>query len=253
MRINNVNNQGKNTVFGYNLPQYCNYSRTILTEKFINEVCNKKRAQGQTVYERYIQALENFKNKRFDANELDKLYRPQIEKLSKGERFLYDSFIEDFQPPVCCDTQTKQVTREVKTPFRNFLNFIFGNPKRNKQITETVEEKGTPYRDLSRIDASLEGVKFTRYGSFFDGDNPPKDFYEIKVECGKQHPIVIERFKADSDSSLEKADKRLEAILSDADCLDKLTDKITQKLEERFKSYCENLKNDYKERLEANS
>ena len=140
MKINSINCQTRSTVFGYNLPEYCNYKKSFSTASFINQVCQKKRAQGQAVYERYIQALENFKNKRFNATPLYNLYKPQIDKLSKWEKLFFNDYIKDLKPPIYEVMEKEQVTREIKTPFRNFLNFMFGKPERNKQVTETVEK-----------------------------------------------------------------------------------------------------------------
>lgn len=246
MRINNLNNDNLSTAFGYNLPKYCDYNRTIPTERFINEICQRKLSEGQAVYKEYVQALENFKNKRFNAETLDLFYRPQIEKLSKWEKYFYNKFILGLNSPTYQVMEKKEITYELKTPFRNLLNFIQGKPERNKKITKTVD---TPvsHHDLSKIDANINGIRFTRYGSFFYGDNPPNDFYELEVASGNEN-FVIGRFSADEFQGYERADKRLREILSNPDELNKLGNKITEFLEKRFRLYCEGLKDDFKKR-----
>ena len=248
MKVNNINYQNKNTVFGYGLPKYCDYKKTILTENFINEVCQKKLAQGSEVYAKYVTALENFKNKRSNLEPLDELYSPQIEKLSKWEKLLYKSYISEFCTPRYEVIKKEPQTHEVKTPLKNLWNFLTGNPQRNKKVTKIVNVPEQRY-DLSKIDATLDGVKFARYGSIFTGDNPAEDFWEIQVGCGRKYPIIIDQFSRETDYFAEKANKRLQSILSDADSIEELGNEITAKLEERFKYYCEQLKKDYQDRL----
>lgn len=241
MKINNVNCQGKNATFGYNLPKYCNYERSISTESFINEVCQRKRAKSQAEYEKYMQALKNFKAKRFDARGMYKLYKSQIAKLDKRAAEDYIDYIDKIAPTYTVMEPTK-VTREgrVKEPFfRRFLNFIQGKPPKMETITETVE-KPVEYYDLSKINATLTGIKFTRYGSFFTGDNPPHDCYEIILETGRDQ-TVLERFSEDNSyrDVSKDADKRLQAMLSDANALDALSSRITKCVENCFKWNCD--------------
>lgn len=243
MRISKIDCSKKSMSFGYNLPKYCDYKQSILTEDFIARVCQKKLAKSQAEYEKYMLALNNFKKKRFDARSLRNFYKPRM--LNSGERGLqeWNELVAEFAPDTCTVMESKQVTREVKVKesfFRRFLNFIQGKPLKTEKITETVE-KPVEYYDISKINAYVTEPEFRRYGSFFTGDNPPHDCYEISAEAGKES-VSLARFSQNGNHYFdadESADKWLQASLSSAKSLDELGTQITEKLEQDFKSRCE--------------
>ena len=243
MKINSIDCSGKNMSFGYNLPKYCDYNQSILTEDFIAWVGQKKLAKSQAEYEKYMQALNNFKKKRFDARGLRNFYKPRM--LKYGERGLkeWNKLVAEFEPDTYTVMEPTQVTREVRVKepfFRRFLNFIQGIPPKFEKITETVE-KPVEYYDISKINANVTEPKFHRYGSFFTGDNPPHDCYEVEAKVGDLS-VLLARF---SDSGIhyynadEAADKWLQNSLSSATALDEFGTQITEKMEKRFKSHVE--------------
>ena len=242
MKINNCSYTAKNTTFGYNLPKYCDYNQRILTENFISKICPKKQAESPAAYEKYIQALKNFKEKRFDARPLHELYQPQMVKYGARTLKDYKNFIAELEPPIYDIMEPVTITRtaKVKEPiFTRVLNFLQGNPPKIEEITETIEQP-VSYYDLSKINASVRGIEFARYGSFFTGDNPPHDYYEINLKVGKKLPYTLERFPDSGYGNNSKiADNRLQTILSDPKAIDEFGGQITKTLEDIFKSGCD--------------
>ena len=240
MKINCTNYTKQNTTFGYMLPEYCDNKHEVRTSDFIYDVCQKKRAEGKESYDEYMNALDNFRKKRFDATELHDTYKPQISKYGKKAIKDYNRFIGELEPPVYSVMKQKTQTREVEVkenPFKRLKNFIKGIPPKTEMITETVEEP-VEYYDLSRINAKVSGVEFARYGSFFTGDNPPRDYYELNLKVGNRFPITLERHSADYSNS-SRADKSFQKMLSSAEGLNELGNKIDESLKDSFKSHCE--------------
>ena len=240
MKVNCTDYTKQNTTFGYFLPEYCDAKKTVRTSDFISNVCQIKRAEGKEAYDEYMTALDNFRRRRFDATELHSEYKPKMAEYGKRAEKDYNRFIDDLEPPVYEGMKLVTQTREVEIkekPLKRFLNFIKGKKPQTETITERVE-KPVQYYDLSRINAKVSGIEFARYGSFFTGDNPPRDYYELNFKVGNSFPITLERHSADYNNS-SRADKSFQKMLSSAEGLNELGNKIDENLKDSFKSHCE--------------
>jgi len=243
MKVNCTDYTKQNTTFGYFLPEYCDAKKTVRTEDFISNICQIKRAEGKGAYDEYMNALDNFRRRRFDATELHREYKPKMAEYGKRAVKDYNRFIDDLKPPVYEVMKPVTQTREVEIkekPLRRFVNFIQGKKPQTEMITETVE-KPVQYYDLSRINAKVTGIEFARYGSFFTGDNPPRDYYELNCKVGNCSPFNLIRVSASSryHDNTDVIDGRFQKMLSSADGLKELGKEIDRNLESYYEHHCD--------------
>ena len=145
MQINSINTYNKtnksNPTFGYEIP----FDRSII-EKYAKRAMNEK---GQKGYHEYLDAINHFTNKRFDAT-------PIINKCLSAIKAYGDWANEEFIelceyygfPKKVLGYKTKTVTKTVPTTVtkqvpkkQSFLDKLFGREQKYKEVNETVDKK----------------------------------------------------------------------------------------------------------------
>jgi len=241
MRIDCSNYTKQNTSFGYFLPEYCDSRQNMTTQELLHEVAQQKRAESKESYEEYMNAIDNFRRRRFDATELKHEYEPQIKECGRNAVKSYNKYLDRLDIPVCEGMDLVTQTREVKIkekPLKRLLNFLQGKKPQTETITERVK-KPVQFRDLSRMNATVTGVIFERLGKFING-RTPVDYFSLKLETGKGHQLTIDKTKAAPDyiESLDVANKKFQKMLSSAEGLNELGDKIDECIKDDYESHC---------------
>ena len=247
-----LNNYNQSTTFGYQLPKYYrNYNWTGKTQELINDISKKIYSDevagrvSEGSHKNYLNALQYFNNKRFDATKLDQYFRPIIEAayddtaITEYNKFIKDIWSEkDNMSEVNATTESKKVSKFFVF-YKRIVDFVMGkNSKDNKD--NSTNNKSDSY-DLSKINAFVTEAKQERYGSFFDGSNPLHIFYVRNIALGNgKNETELKSWDEDKDEFAFFNSNRdfLEETFGSAELIYKLTKDIDSKLKEFFIKKC---------------
>lgn len=205
MEINSSNYLKYNKLlpFGYNIkiPKYN-------SERYFTNVSELFYPNNKAEQQKYLQAVKDFRNKKFDGTKLYDFYKSKISTSGEFGEYAYSHW-QNFWDKLTAKPTNKKDTKGLFKGLRQLFNGK-NNPK--------------PKADLRAMDVDITGYQFGGV-DFFGGPIPP----EVRIKIGNVDYFIPLKDSTNPEWYLERD------VFSSADGIYKFMDKIDSTLEQLIK------------------